>query len=714
LFFALLLVAAVVFAAASPTKQPPVASKQRILFVGNSYTYYNNLPAVFEQLGNASRPGSIETKMVVAGGATLKDLWDRGEALRTIQQGGWTYVILQEQSTLGRPRIENGIPQINEPSAFHEYARRFDAEIKKAGAKTVFYMTWSRQDSPQNQAKLTAAYSSIAKELGAILAPVGLAWQEVVGGKPELTLYLSDKSHPSPAGTYLAACVFYATLFKRDPAGLPPRVIGKPFDDSHDDSSSTKESKDVELVSLTAQDARFLQQVAWKSVRTQTEAKSSSLFNDSNTLITHGSYLAALRVIQQPADSEGESTRLQMSSWFLSAVGNYGEAQRSFNDSAAKRRQALQEPTEKELDSVRRIPLLSAEEVVLSAVKGHQVVILNEAHHQPEHRAFGARLMPQLAALGVKFVAIETGDQASLDEIAKTGVVKTTTDVYSWDPQRADLLRAIVRAGLKLIAIDVNPREGAQPQSGEDRIAFRESNMARELQAVVDSEPGAKVLVWVGFSHALKTPQGQRGTEWMAARFWKSAMIEPYSIYQMSDEDNLALDDPIYRLVVTGRPDLKRPMGIRLPIASFAGQIPPQVTQDPLYSSLAKLGADAVIVHPLKTPTSATQRPAWLAAGDTAEIGGRLTCGHARCMGYLVQAVRAEDGDADGMTAPVDQVVTRDDGEYLLRVPSGAYKLRVSTLDAAATKDVLVGSVPAATYRSNQRAHCDIHVSRRA
>ena len=269
LFAAAGLLVTVAVAYAQPTSPVQAAPRERILFVGNSYTYFNNLPTVLEQFANNVQPGSLEAKMIVVGGATLKSLWENGEALKAIQQGGWTYVVLQEQSTLGAGPSEDGIPQIHDSSMFFEYARRFDAEIHKAGAKTVFYLTWARRDSPQNQTKLTAAYTSIAKELSAVVVSVGPAWETSIHERPSLPLHQVDNSHPTPAGTYLAACVFYAVLFKRNPAGLLARVTGKPVDmagrvleaESHGLVSSPAT---VALIDLGPDDAHFLQAIAWR------------------------------------------------------------------------------------------------------------------------------------------------------------------------------------------------------------------------------------------------------------------------------------------------------------------------------------------------------------------------------------------------------------------------------------------------------------------
>lgn len=245
---------------------------QRILFLGNSYTYFNNLPFILEQMANASHRQIVETTMVVEGGATLKDLWEKGDALKAIHQAKWSYVVLQEQSTLGDGPIENGIPQINDPTSFYDYARRFDAEIKKAGARTAFFLTWSRRDSPQNQAKLTAAYSTIAKELSDALVPVGPAWEAAIHERPSLALHQTDKAHPTQAGSYLAACVFYSVLFDRNPKGLSARFVGKPVDmEGHvfeaEAQGLLSSPRDAELIHLSPQDSQFLQAVAWKTAR---------------------------------------------------------------------------------------------------------------------------------------------------------------------------------------------------------------------------------------------------------------------------------------------------------------------------------------------------------------------------------------------------------------------------------------------------------------
>jgi hypothetical protein len=239
------------------TEQSSSGQRLRVLFIGNSFTYVNDLPRLTERLAtsaNESRP--LETRMVTVGGASLKSHWDNGEALAAIKGARWDYVVLQEQSAL----------PINNPKVMHEYARLFDAEIRKAGARTIFYLTWAREDRPEAQAAITAAYTSIADELGALLAPVGLAWQRALKEKDGLRLYHKDKLHSSPAGTYMAACVFYAVLYGKSPEGLARRLIDSQF-------GTDSEGANLDLDNLGEADARLIQRIAWQTVQETERSK---------------------------------------------------------------------------------------------------------------------------------------------------------------------------------------------------------------------------------------------------------------------------------------------------------------------------------------------------------------------------------------------------------------------------------------------------------
>lgn len=226
-------------------------NKIRILFIGNSYTFVNNLPKMLEVL-SSNEAKHVEAVSVTEGGATLKKHWQDGKALAAIKKGHWNYVVLQEHSTFGSTVVVNNVVQLNDPTDFYTYARLFDAEIKKVGAKTLFYMTWARQNAPQNQTIIAKTYTDLADELHDDVIPVGLAWGSSLKARPDLALHQSDKSHPNPDGTYLAACVFYASLYHKNPVNLVAYNV------------QTANAGSPTLINK--QDAIFLQKIAWQTV----------------------------------------------------------------------------------------------------------------------------------------------------------------------------------------------------------------------------------------------------------------------------------------------------------------------------------------------------------------------------------------------------------------------------------------------------------------
>lgn len=259
----------------APAGNPPL----RVLFIGNSYTSVNDLPSLVEALAAAGGQ-RIATDQYVPGGYTFEQHAGDEKALTKIRERKWDVVVLQEQSLW---------PIVNRAS-MHKYARILHEENSRQGAKTVFYLTWARQDIPQMQdgadpatspeyaramfqlvglAKpayfealckqhkaglaggLNGAYFDIATELNAAVAPVGIAWKKALSADPNLVLHEADKSHPNAQGSYLAACVFYATLLDKSPVGLPAELW--------------KERQ--LLVQVAPDEAKMLQEIAWQTVQ---------------------------------------------------------------------------------------------------------------------------------------------------------------------------------------------------------------------------------------------------------------------------------------------------------------------------------------------------------------------------------------------------------------------------------------------------------------
>lgn len=201
---------------------------KRVLFLGNSYTYYNSLPAMVAQMAQ-SLGDSVYADSYAVGGYTFQQHGSDATSLAKIRQGGWDFVVLQEQSQ--RPAF----PPSQVQTQVYPYAQALNdsVELYNACAETVFFMTWGRVNGDQAncgfytplctyagmQQRLRESYLEMARDNAGICAPVGAAWQVVRDSFPSLNLYDSDGSHPSYAGSYLASCVFYASLFGKTPVG---------------------------------------------------------------------------------------------------------------------------------------------------------------------------------------------------------------------------------------------------------------------------------------------------------------------------------------------------------------------------------------------------------------------------------------------------------------------------------------------------------------
>ena len=220
--------------------QNKAAKTVKVLFVGNSYIYYNNLPQIC--VGIASSTGDVlVTESSTPGGYTFENHFADSNTIKKIRNGpsnyinprvkdNWDYVVLQEQSQL--PSDSQSIVD----RKVYSFAHFLDSTIHKNNdeAKTVFYMTWGRKNGDSSRCArlplvcsyegmdslLATNYRTMAEKNNAILAPVGAVWKLLRKKYPTLELYNKDGSHPSEAGSYAAACCFYTVFFKKDPTSV--------------------------------------------------------------------------------------------------------------------------------------------------------------------------------------------------------------------------------------------------------------------------------------------------------------------------------------------------------------------------------------------------------------------------------------------------------------------------------------------------------------
>lgn len=196
----------------------------RILWIGNSFTFYNDVPQMVENMGKENGV-NISTTRVLKGGEKLSGHLQNPELHKLLQKGGWDYVVLQEFSSTPaystKYVAENIMP----------YAAEIDSLAKKYSpeAETVYYMTWGHKNGNTRQTdyplddsyesmqeRILTTYTDMAYENGGLLAPVGVAWRNVRRNYPEIELYIEDNFHPSPEGSYLAASTLFSTMANSD------------------------------------------------------------------------------------------------------------------------------------------------------------------------------------------------------------------------------------------------------------------------------------------------------------------------------------------------------------------------------------------------------------------------------------------------------------------------------------------------------------------
>lgn len=201
----------------------------RLLFIGNSHTYYNGLPSLVENLARSAGRRAI-VDMCVHGGWRLEQHRADSATVYKINNGPWDYVILQEQSQVPV------IPYWRD-SSMYPACRSFDTLIRANGATTALFLTWGWKNGGQMvyqgcssivfqdyfhmQDSVIAAFEWIARDLGDdTLVPVGRAWRRARVLDSLVGLWDDDNYHPTQMGSYLAACVFVAKLFQVNPIGL--------------------------------------------------------------------------------------------------------------------------------------------------------------------------------------------------------------------------------------------------------------------------------------------------------------------------------------------------------------------------------------------------------------------------------------------------------------------------------------------------------------
>ncbi|MCR4951435.1 MAG: hypothetical protein K6A40_08955 [Solobacterium sp.] len=187
----------------------------KILFLGNSHTYMNDMPFLFKEVFERSCREVCDVTMLAFSGRDLE--WHRKEyfSLRfALLYGNYDYCVIQQAA--------HPFP---EKSTTMENGRKIIDLCRRTGTIPVLYMTWAEKAYPENQKKMINVYTALAEETGAMLAKAGIVWEAVRKEAPQIDLFFKDGEHASPYGDLLIASVLCRTLRRNVQLKAPARLI---------------------------------------------------------------------------------------------------------------------------------------------------------------------------------------------------------------------------------------------------------------------------------------------------------------------------------------------------------------------------------------------------------------------------------------------------------------------------------------------------------
>lgn len=195
---------------------------KKVLFIGNSFTFYSNIPGIFGELAKGAGK-NVTVESVTNGSWTLSKFADKTDEYgakvhaKLTASDDYDAIILQDQST--RP-LSNKTGFV---SGIKAMADKINSTQKSC--RIYLYATWGFEEYasknnmtiPQMEAKIRTEYASAAKEIGATVCNVGKAFTEVYTENEDINLYYTDNKHPSYNGAFLSACVHVSTILGIDP-----------------------------------------------------------------------------------------------------------------------------------------------------------------------------------------------------------------------------------------------------------------------------------------------------------------------------------------------------------------------------------------------------------------------------------------------------------------------------------------------------------------
>jgi hypothetical protein len=194
---------------------PDPAGGYRVLFIGNSLTYFNDLPGTVARLGRMADIPIYVQSVALPDFAVIDHASGMSNAVETIRGADWDYVVLQQGPTttqIGRDTLVLAV-------------RQLDPFIRAAGGRAALLMVWPPTGNPEGFDAVYQSYQQAADAVGGLFLPAGEAWRTALAASPDLQLYGVDGFHPAELGTYLAALVVYEGITGHDARSLPRQAV---------------------------------------------------------------------------------------------------------------------------------------------------------------------------------------------------------------------------------------------------------------------------------------------------------------------------------------------------------------------------------------------------------------------------------------------------------------------------------------------------------
>lgn len=350
-------------------------------------------------------------------------------------------------------------------------------------------------------------------------------------------------------------------------------------------------------------------------------------------------------------DSIVSSRGTQVAAWSMSYIGDI-EGMHQLWDAEMEGRPKL---TQEQQDSFAQFHPSPAIDYIIEQAKPHQVVIINEGHHMPQHRVFTTRLLDGLKEEGYKHLGLETyfGNPKTDSLLNLNGYPTLMSGYYTKEPQFGNLIRQAHSKGFALFGYESRGHKNAKE---------REINQAKNIQAYAEEHPGEKILIHCGFDHGYEGEIGKKWGKAMAGRLTEFSGLDPFTINQVlySERSKREYEDPYYQLT-----DVKEP----------------SVFLDKNRQHFARYKAggnfDVAVFHPR---SGQYNRPSWMSYDERYEVSFSFEEEDIVCP-CLVFAYKA--GEEVGVAVPYD-VQPSDDKKVKLVLDTSNYEIIVWAEDGKA------------------------------